>query len=1031
MDKIFNFVNSLKCSPVYKLIDNGGCDSKTNAIVPPIFYIQDYYNYENISCSPSPISNTVENGAYYLYLDYGVNYTITLTNTSCDVPNIVIQETTKNYPRVVITQPKCLYSSATINFIANDTNSKRNYYIQNTQVQLPYEMVYNSNQAISFYSAINNQTECKSNLYLKSEIEGTLNLPEIEVIPATCNISGEINILNYQNYTQITLYNSNNITISSNNTNGTFVNLAASQYTLVLVSDTCGKQSLAITVENTPPPYLMALEDESCPSKPMFSISFNGTYNYSINKGSQTLHNPFEYDHQPIFVNITNCIAFQIPPVSYASVPPIKYTVSKLEDYCNKNYTITLDYDSSLVSDLIIEYFNIDNIRDSGVVSLNGKSFTADIDHRYEISSSYCYSDKIKIESPSPVPSYTFSNKTSYCNELIDISITNWENFTTLYIIASNNDGSAQPIPSVNGTFKQVPNQQYNLFYVYENCTDNERFIKIGNNNIDANIYYTTNIINQPTCNDAFNGILEIIVFDKFTDKEIVRVNETLTYYDDFTIKYLINLLPVFGCSANVTFNYDRKIPDYQITTLTKPVCIYSKQNATISINSSTSIGSVLINGIKQNISVPYQVPIGNNTITINFVSNGAICYSITTFYNVETQFPDFQVKYDTTPINDCSANTGCLSIIDYSNYTSLAISNVSILATGNSSNTYPSGDVQVDFSILLDKEAICSGSVDIYIPTSIQINEASPSFQVIQQPLCDADNSGVIVFDTIKSTDNKIYVIDSIEGDNTNALSPGNHTFMVYSGSCSWEIPVQINSTNVVIEPVLESYFINQCAGSYRYKLTYNNYLAEKTSVAKTNNNQIGNIIIGDTLSNSKVINVNIKYGNKQVCQQILNIEPQKPTYIPNINYTIITNSINRTCLTDNDIDIKVENYNQYQNLLYGSVAIDSEGFFKNVRRGDFITASHYKFNCNITTHVLYDKQPITIQYSTCIKKEDYLLLKILMPVSVFIIGLVLVILIIIKKRKDNKEYQSRHFIKLTSTEEDESQFDLYNSTR
>ncbi|EGC30876.1 hypothetical protein DICPUDRAFT_157347 [Dictyostelium purpureum] len=929
-------------------LKKGECDSNFFIMQGPKVIIHNFYMYTDIKFQPLPISKAYEGGVLQVELDYETTYNITFENPNCPDGRQGEDVTTNSGPRLKITQPKCMNSFSTIDFDDGEDqpNNQRTFQINGGTVLLPHEIKFDGTDEKKFYTFLDGRTECQASFYLYQG--GNQGVPDIQVFPATCGSGGRILLLGSGEYSSVALYNSLDSIIPPTTNIDNFENLKSGDYYFVLESSACGKQRFEIIVPTGMPEYELTLFDDSCPISPIYEMSVDG-YDFTVIVNGNRVNSTFTRTlGQSVEVEILKCGTFNVPFKDIASIPPIHYSISET-NFCQE--TAILHYDPDVVGDITIEVLNTNTGQPSTTHLESDNSFTVNDPSMFIYNvKSECYSEPIKILSVKREPNFVISNKTNYCNELVDITVTNYLDFKDIYLYLG-----GEYIYPVNGVFKQVLNQRYSLYYQRFGFCNSES-LSINDHINKANIYVKSKMSSDPNCLSE-STVFNISIFDAFTNQFIVSINQSVSQYSFPDQQYTYDLAGAnkLYCNAVFKFDYELTKPQIIIETLSKPICKYSQDGGIIIITGSREIQDLYVDNYPKTPGAPIEVSAGNHSITGIFKS---YCGDFETYYFVDSQFPSFKVEYDITPVSNCINGDGNIAVKDYSKYASLEIDGAPY--SGVNSQDYSSKNYNVSFSIDLGSSQICRGFEMVFLPTSIAI---TPSYRIVQQPLCDEDEqdtSGVVVIDYIKNKNGQEYPIEFTNGRESSSmdgLAPGMNELNVVSGSCSWNIQVNVPVANVTITPVLDLFTVKECNSYSRYRLDFNNEYAALTSSSDENTDPLTKFYVTVDSFGTKTVGVN--YGRR--CFKYITLEVNYPK-LPQIKYTITYNG-EPGCASS--INIQVEDYKKYEVLKYGDAAINPDGFFSNVIPGQYLYYRLFNLSCTIPELIIIDEQP-TISRST-----------------------------------------------------------------
>ncbi|KAN0021788.1 hypothetical protein ACTFIU_003932 [Dictyostelium citrinum] len=947
-------------TPVYSF-DDTHCDSDYYSVVNPTVYIDNIKDYDRVIVSPEAISMSyLSPNNYMVVLDFGKSYNFQFVNDKCaETPPIVI--TTKNGPRFKITDPPCIGSSSTIEFIPDPSLNGVNYTfaMDSSPITLPTQL-YSPNQYMIevFFDGV---SKCKEPITLKGS-----NNPGVQPIIKTTNpvcgqVNGVIEIENHNSFTSIVIGSSAPIQPT---TPGVYSDLGTGIYTITTIDSICGERSFLAPLNQTVPPYKLEFVDFSCPASPTIKLIINTTQTYQILKQGQPVSNPFNATYYDSFSVQLGCgISFDLVLNLPEAYPLIQYTYDE-GDYCQP-YTINiLGYNSTLYPT-----FSISN-EDTQIQLDANNSFVATTGSIYHVEDS-CYTSRMAIGRTYPKPIYNYLNTSDFCIDTVDIQIYNAEDFYYIALIPVEGESGlgSKKYTIENGVFRNVTNQRLYLEYQYRDCSTIDGFTIGDMNRMDnKNLDVQYNITRYPTCYYLY-GQADVKFFKKNTTEMIASFTQDFFYYGEgATVGFYTNF--EYSCSASVNninlgnFNFDQA--HVNVTTETQPLCKYSQFDGTIRIDSNTEITAFKMNGV--NVS-PYSTngntyyfycSAGNNTIELTF-TRYTECKQMTIYHFVEAK-QKFSLSYQTTNVTDCTQMDGSIFIDGWDNFTSLYIDG-SLYVPGPDHwlVDLKSKSYLIDFAKTFDDGSICSGFEYIFVPSL----PADISYTIINQPLCSDDSTGAVSFEYASNFPNQpnrmpIEFVSQADiqykGPIAENFYPGTYVFNVTSGTCAWQVPVTFNEIPIDITYQQAWYYLDEnCQINAGYQFNVNNSIAAGNLYPTYSDfTTVGNLLFGTVTTNA--FNIDVYYAPYRACKKTFEFsyDDYNTLRYPDIEYTVIRKP---DCMSsDQTYDIKITNSSKWAKVLVGGMAMDSNGIIKDVvpyMRMDGIT-----LGTNCITSTLYREE-------------------------------------------------------------------------
>eukprot|EP01133_Synstelium_polycarpum_P015405 gene15405-18269_t len=707
------------------------CDGYT--ISDPKIVVDNFNAYKSIVLTPAASSKYYSKGSLYNVVGNGT-YTVEFTSPNgCKESRLF---TAFSQAIVPLAQPLCVYSvvNATFNnYAAIDS------YIVGLDGEKTVGQFFSlpaGDVLVSVTSLDRGLCMLRSNLVPKN-----LGSPVIKVTPASCDASvgGGVVVSNAASYTSITLD-------SAASASGIFGNLEARDYTLTLVSATCGTQVIHLTVSyDVPTMSIQAVPAVNGCVSSMFDVKVSGdaTPTFSVDGGATLLASPLtlaaHVDHKVSYVRGQCTIVgrtFSIPEVT----TDITHTFSEVPSCSNPTTTVTLT--SS----------HIDALTVSGS-SLSSGQFTATYGQVYIVNDT-CTGSLYTINLASAVPSYTFqATKGLTCLDVWDFSVTNAHQFSTLTLIDLVDSSVTYSVGS-SGIVTAIPVGRYRLDYVEIGC-QSQQYIYLEDyptgfpQNYDSSLLtISSKVVEMSQCN--LGGKLDVTV--SYNNQPIQQT--IVPYVPNSKVS-----LPAYRQCSDFSFHlantYDYISFPVQTPTITNtivPCTQYDHITAQVQVqltvdNTSFPIVGVSFNNDFYNVSTSYQVSHSGNVNVNVFRSGCSLPYQV--IHSIPPM-NDYTLQYTVTPqdSNSCDTANGRIKITR-PGVTSLSIVGSDMVAVDNEFVGLASQDYSIQFNAEQDGWE-CTGTLKINVPTtevSITTKDLSDTCgidKVVQ--LVAKDNSGVII---------------------------------------------------------------------------------------------------------------------------------------------------------------------------------------------------------------------------------------------------------------------------------------------
>ncbi|KAM9988253.1 hypothetical protein ACTFIZ_003610 [Dictyostelium cf. discoideum] len=914
------------------------CDSDYYSVVNPTVYIENIKDYDRILISPEPISRTYNApNNYIVVLDFGKSYNFQFVNDKCaESPPVEI--ITKNGPRFIITDPPCIGSTSTINFIPDPelTGVVYTFAMNSSSITLPIQLDAPNQYIIeAFFDGV---SKCKEPITLKGSNNPGVQ-PKIKTKNPVCGeLNGVIEIENYNNFTSIVIGSS--APIQPTNA-GVYSELSGGQYTITTIDPECGERSISVPLNQVVPSYQVEFVDFSCPTSPKIQLVINTTQNYQIFKGDEPVSNPFTTAYYDAFSVELECgVSFNLVLNLPDSFPLLQYTYEE-SDYCQP-YTINIiGYNSSLYPALSV-------YQEDSTIELDANhSFVATTGKVYLLQDN-CYNSVLPIGRTYPKPIYNYLNNSDSCVDTVDIQIYNSEDFYYISLMPYQGEGGVSPkIYSIDegGVFRNVTNQKLYLEYSYRGCSDTYGFEignmnRMDNNNLDVQY----NITRYPTCYYLF-GEADVKFYKKNTTELVASFTQSFYYYGEgaFFGFYTDFEYNCFG-SVNGLDLGDFKLeqPRVNVTTETQPTCRYAQNDGTIRIDSNTEITTFKINGANvspfnnNGLTYYFNCNTGNITIELTF-SRQTECNQITIYHMVEPK-QDFSLSYQTNNVTDCTQMDGSIFIDGWDTFTSLSIDGSSYVPGPDFWLVdLKSKEYLIEFVKTFDDGSTCTGTEYIFVPSL----PADISYTIINQPLCSDDQTGTVSFEYASNFPNQPnrmpiqYVSHGgilIKGTIAENFYPGTYLFSVSYGTCSWGVPVTFNEIPIDITyKQVWNYLDETCQIQVGYQFSANNSIAAGNIAPYYYDfTSVGGLLFGKVTSYS--VNVDVYYAPYQACKKTFEFlfDDYNALRYPQVYYTIIRKP---DCMSaDHTYDIKITDPSKWASVTVGGMSMDSNGIIKNV---------------------------------------------------------------------------------------------------
>ncbi|KAM9958821.1 hypothetical protein ACTFIW_012410 [Dictyostelium discoideum] len=921
-------------TPIY-YFDDTICDPDYYTVVNPTVSIQNIKDYDYVLVSPEPISrsyNAPDN--YIVVLDFGKSYNFQFVKDECVKDEPII---TSNGPRFIITDPPCIGSLSTIDFIPDPKKNGINYTfaMDNDTITLPIQLD-SPNQYIieAFFDGV---SKCKEPITLKGSNNPGVQ-PKIKTTNPVCGqLNGVIEIENYNNFTSIVIGSS--APIQPTNA-GVYSELSGGEYTITTIDNECGERSISVELNQVAPSYHVEFVDFSCPTSPKIQLVINTTQSYQIFKQDEPISNPFIADYYDSFSVELECgVSFDLIINFPDSFPLLQYTYEE-SDYCQP-YTINIiGYNSTLFPSLSVRQ------KDSTIQLDANNSFEATTGKIYSLQDN-CYGSVLNLGRTYPKPIYKYLNNSDFCVDTVDIQIYNAQDFYYISLAPLQGEGSLSPkrYSIENGIFRNVTNQRLYLEYKYRGCSDIYGFEignsnRMGNNNLDAEF----NITRYPTCYYII-GEADVKFYKKNTTELVASFTQSFFYYGEgSTFGFYRDF--EYNCDGSV---YGLSLGDFKleqahvnVTTETQPICKYSQNETTIRIDSNTEIAAFKINGAN---AFPYntngntyyfECDSGNITIELTF-SRQTECKQMTIYHLVEPK-QDFHLSYQTNSVTDCTLKDGSMFIDGWDNFTSLLIDGYPYIPGPDfwlidlQSKAY-----LINFVKNFSDGSTCTGFEYISVPSL----PADISYTIINQPLCSNDQTGTVSFEYASNFPNQpnrmpIQYVSrggiQIKGTIAENYYPGTYLFNVSYGTCSWGVPVTFNEIPIDITyKQVWNYLDESCQIQAGYQFSANNSIASGNIAPYSDGfTSVGGLLFGQ-VTNS-YFNVEVYYAPYQACKKTFEISSYDSYNLlyPQVYYDIIRKP---DCMSsDHTYDIKITNPSKWASVSVGGMSMDSNGIIKNV---------------------------------------------------------------------------------------------------
>ncbi|KAN0021789.1 hypothetical protein ACTFIU_003933 [Dictyostelium citrinum] len=952
----FNCIHSKEfCSNVEPIVtlDETNCN--------PRIIIENSLDFDDILIEPNPISKSFS-FLYYLYvfLDFGTTYQISFVNYKC-TENIIKTYQTKNGPRFISSKGVCAGSKGSIEFIPDPEKSLNDYsfYIFDQVSSIPFSSVPGS---YLVEAKIGEESQCKTTITIPNSNMQTERKPQVKLTNRICgDINGEIQVLNYDDYSNTFLQNKFSNEFVEQRSPGVYSNLESGEYILTTIDNTCGELQYHYFLKDHLPSYQLEIVDNSCPNAPLMKLTMNSsTLSYYIQKpGGENVSNPFianNHDPQGYFIR-TQCGDFNFQVSLPSTYPQIQYTAEDTADYCSP-YRITLLYNSEDFTNLQV----LDDLNETIQLDQN-KSFIATMNSLYYISDT-CYSEKLIIGKTYPKPFLKYIKKGKICSDRVDIQVLNWQDFSSIEL-RTYGDVYFQYSMENGGIIRNVLYQELMVNYIYRGCstiqttTFGEKSIDITLNDID----YRLNILEYPKCS-TLQGLGNLTIYNKDT-KEFLGWRVSNFTYNHSGDKFPFNFgYLMYNCYVNIDGitidNYEIPEPVVTITTITNSTCQYADGD---SINGKIRIdSSEYINIIKANGRIAWRG--GSEKIITLDASYGYLTYTLIfdgicqpqNFTHFVDANDNFSLSYEIVNVTDCSQPNGALLV---HNWDQVDYIEVRFIATENSEAYYPnsehwyldlpSGIYQITLKKTYGDGSYCQGSYYVFIPTSLEVDI---SHSILSKPMCSNDYDGLILFDyvtfrdqTTRKVDAVFYDYDIRKGDGiVDYVYPGDYIFNVTSGGCSWVIPFTLPMEPISYTYETLWYYQNDaCSIEFGYQFYFNNYKASHIYVDENEFTNYDNGLLYGSISSSLDVQFNIK----NQCGFTFTIDIDQSLVKPKLNYSITRYPVCNS--GDETYDIEILNPSNWFSLMFDNKSIDSSGVFKNVAKNARIFGIEKNTNCAI----------------------------------------------------------------------------------
>ncbi|EGC39989.1 hypothetical protein DICPUDRAFT_147133 [Dictyostelium purpureum] len=920
-----------------------GCIGSSMTLV-----FKNYQQYKTFKFSPDPLGIETTATEKTVHLKYSTQYTLSYTSVGdCTA----IQTQTFNFPSPALTpssftlqQPVCAFSKGSVNLQNKNSDSVYKLFddysspaitITGTSLNLD-----SGNYKIQDTSNSNVYTQCQVGFSIASS---SANFPSITVNPSLCyKDSGSITVDNYSQYTSIKLSDTSSPTTDISGTSGKFSSLPASDYTLVLVSATCGTQTVPLTVSSASPSLDFTFTDSTCPSKPKISVSIDDKDVPSTEQFTMTLNSVASSNNvlsPTIAAGITSLpFTFEYKSCDFSFQLPIPKAIMNLNYDIKDSFEPTLINDCAATSSFTVQYdkdaidgLKVSNTKDSSVVSANQDgSYPIEMGNKLAVTST-CYVDPIYIEIPQPEPIYEvqYGIKTS-CAENTTIQVFNHLDFSDVHLEYTSDSSKKIKLDS-DGYFRNIFRTDYNL--VYQFCSSSQvskKSISLYDPTILPDFEIVSSSSNQNLDCQTLTGSVSLT----FKKNDGTKSTPVSTSYDPT----LLNSVPVkFSDHCTVNLNFASKLESsFKYVVNNKPTvninsasCLYSN-DASLEIKSSGASFDTIIVGDKQFIyssnNLYGGLAPGQYKVKVLYASSnnnycGGLDYDLGTI-TVPSKDSTFKVETTVTPVTDCGVGGGSIEVLNPGTFTSLMIGSTS--ATSGKFSNLGSKIYNVDF-----KSATCSGSIPVYVNTN---NQNSLLTNTIKQPTCysgqasSVSGDGIVSFTLLDSagqtelTISGILEVNSNTAVSTNSIpsSPGNKDFIVSSGQCSYRKSVTLTLDDPKI--TYTSTYPYNCFSDYESgSISSSNTGVSINSLTVLSKSDSPKSISSNTVNNMKgqygvVVNWN------SVCKKTVGIVTQPPKEIskPVLSFT------QESCMSDYGLQLKVTNSDDFSLLsINGQMAV------------------------------------------------------------------------------------------------------------
>eukprot|EP01132_Coremiostelium_polycephalum_P002446 gene2446-3021_t len=800
-----NCINSQTCDdvpPIDSVITNPNCTSATpNSYVPGKLSIKNYLSYTYfglVPFVPVEVSGSGIGGKFEFTLAKDVIYTAIFGNKAC---NKTTTFSITTGPSFVTVPAKCtggkgkiIYNNnadpgPTVNVtivrpkIPSETSTFSKLAEENVSIGLPV-----GTYQVTVTSPSSNVLSCSApvNIFPISK-----KVPIYEIIPPFCgNSDGSVYIRNHAEYTEMILRNDS---MNQHAEAGKFSGLRDGIYLLDVVSNECGSQTLLIRIDFSPASVLFE-SLPSCPAKLKLSLDpplTGGVFKYGDVVCEDDIVLPRDSEGNTYVQYYGACnFSSAIPAKFQVRVkPPVQYSI-KHSDQCQENATITLKYDSNLLSGLKIYGPGGEEIAIGQDKTLQGKygdKFYIEHD---------CYSDNIviSIDTPYPIFDYVDLKENGTCADKYGIKVYNYLDFPDFYL---REERSPNRLP-LNGMFSNlVYGRTYEMIYQYGGNTSkcNENQIQIYQQDINVITLVSIDVVGNPYCNNktvAIDYVLDGPAGQVIKKGDIFGINEHTNFrqlpykkgdcetsfnwnFPPFTI---MNPEPTFETvkSANCQYSTDGIIRIIAPSKLEIDFILFNGRNATLTRTTNSDIQ------IK-------DVTPGNTVLKVYYKPGASICPPYEFTKNIPYSI-DFTISYTATPPDDCANANGKLVINDYNQLmsTMLIDSNGKQYTTSTSSpGTYlnlPTDRYRFTF---INSPISCTGLLNLEIDPPFGSGVQS---RIVEKPVCNSPSSteGIIEFRAYDNTNQNLDISTNLNFEKR-ILTSGKYSYVGYSGVNEYKV--------------------------------------------------------------------------------------------------------------------------------------------------------------------------------------------------------------------------------------------------